>query len=47
MIPYSMGKRLITITVIGMEENEYITLVYTLRNVKNANGWLIYSIVTT
>jgi len=39
MIPYSMVKCLITMIVIGVEENEItIRLSYTLKNLKNANS---------
>ena len=40
-------KRLITMAVIGVEENDdYKAPVYVI-DLKNANDWLIYSIATT
>ena len=46
MIPYSMVKRLITMAVIGTEEDDDNKAPVYVKGVKNANGWWIYSIAT-
>ena len=46
MIPYSMAKHLITMAVIGSEESDNKIIVYVVKDMKNANDWLMYSIAT-
>ena len=47
IIPYSMEKSLITLAVIGAEENDDNRALEYDKRFKNANGWLIYSVATT
>jgi len=47
MIPYSIAKYLITMAVIGSEENDdNKAIVFVVKDMKNVNDWLIYSIAT-